>query len=235
MVHRRFLAAPNPRAPSARDSSCSARLFSAPAGAPPSIPRHGGAIGAAAHRGGGRRPTLWSPRREQPTAPKTTRRPFSRPSPSSARPSSRNEGTSRSRARSAARGRLFGCPSRPTTPLSSSRRSTPSPLGRGPANSLNNFPWSSSSIRMSSGGTTVYISPNVEKILGHPQASLLEDRARWFRSVRRHRSGRRGLRYGRTLSGTHPRGRIVRRLRVDDAAPACSARRPSTPCRSSTC
>jgi PAS domain S-box-containing protein len=32
-------------------------------------------------------------------------------------------------------------------------------------------------------GTTVYISPNVEKILGHPQASLLEDRGLWFRSI----------------------------------------------------
>jgi PAS domain S-box-containing protein len=32
-------------------------------------------------------------------------------------------------------------------------------------------------------GSTVYISPNVEKILGHPQASLIEDRALWFRSI----------------------------------------------------
>jgi PAS domain S-box-containing protein len=32
-------------------------------------------------------------------------------------------------------------------------------------------------------GTTVYISPNVEKILGHPQASLLEDRELWSRSI----------------------------------------------------
>ncbi len=32
-------------------------------------------------------------------------------------------------------------------------------------------------------GATVYVSPNVEKILGHPQTSLIEDRARWFRSI----------------------------------------------------
>jgi PAS domain S-box-containing protein len=32
-------------------------------------------------------------------------------------------------------------------------------------------------------GSTVYISPNVEKILGHPRASLLEDRSLWFRSI----------------------------------------------------
>ena len=32
-------------------------------------------------------------------------------------------------------------------------------------------------------GSTVYISPNVEKILGHPQESLIEDRALWFRSI----------------------------------------------------
>jgi len=32
-------------------------------------------------------------------------------------------------------------------------------------------------------GSTVYISANVEKILGHPQASLIEDRALWFRSI----------------------------------------------------
>ena len=32
-------------------------------------------------------------------------------------------------------------------------------------------------------GTTVYISPNVEKVLGHPQASVLEDHERWYRSI----------------------------------------------------
>ena len=32
-------------------------------------------------------------------------------------------------------------------------------------------------------GATVYISPNVEKIVGHPQASLLADRTLWFRSI----------------------------------------------------
>jgi PAS domain S-box-containing protein len=32
-------------------------------------------------------------------------------------------------------------------------------------------------------GETVYISPNVEKVLGHPQASLLADRGLWFRSI----------------------------------------------------
>jgi len=32
-------------------------------------------------------------------------------------------------------------------------------------------------------GSTVYISPNVEKIVGHPQESLIEDRALWFRSI----------------------------------------------------
>jgi PAS domain S-box-containing protein len=32
-------------------------------------------------------------------------------------------------------------------------------------------------------GTTVYISPNVEKVLGHPQASVLEDHEHWFRSI----------------------------------------------------
>jgi PAS domain S-box-containing protein len=32
-------------------------------------------------------------------------------------------------------------------------------------------------------GATVYISPNVEKVLGHPQASLLGDRGLWFRSI----------------------------------------------------
>ncbi len=32
-------------------------------------------------------------------------------------------------------------------------------------------------------GSTVYVSPNVEKILGHPQESLIEDRALWFRSI----------------------------------------------------
>jgi PAS domain S-box-containing protein len=31
--------------------------------------------------------------------------------------------------------------------------------------------------------TTVYISPNVEKILGLPQASILEDHSLWFRSI----------------------------------------------------
>jgi PAS domain S-box-containing protein len=32
-------------------------------------------------------------------------------------------------------------------------------------------------------GSTVYISPNVEKVLGHPQASLIEDSGLWFRSI----------------------------------------------------
>ena len=32
-------------------------------------------------------------------------------------------------------------------------------------------------------GKTVYISPNVEKVLGHPQASLLADRGLWYRSI----------------------------------------------------
>ena len=32
-------------------------------------------------------------------------------------------------------------------------------------------------------GTTVYISPNVEKVLGHPQASILEDHDLWYRSI----------------------------------------------------
>ena len=32
-------------------------------------------------------------------------------------------------------------------------------------------------------GTTVYISPNVEKVLGHPQASVLEDHEGWYRSI----------------------------------------------------
>ena len=32
-------------------------------------------------------------------------------------------------------------------------------------------------------GTTVYISPNVEKVLGHPQASVLENHERWYRSI----------------------------------------------------
>jgi PAS domain S-box-containing protein len=32
-------------------------------------------------------------------------------------------------------------------------------------------------------GTTVYISPNVDKVLGHPQASLLGDHELWFRSI----------------------------------------------------
>ena len=32
-------------------------------------------------------------------------------------------------------------------------------------------------------GSTVYISPNVEKILGHPPESLIEDHTLWFRSI----------------------------------------------------
>lgn len=32
-------------------------------------------------------------------------------------------------------------------------------------------------------GATIYISRNVEKVLGQPQASLLEDRSLWFRSI----------------------------------------------------
>jgi PAS domain S-box-containing protein len=32
-------------------------------------------------------------------------------------------------------------------------------------------------------GTTVYVSPNVEKVLGHPQARLLEDHELWYRSI----------------------------------------------------
>jgi PAS domain S-box-containing protein len=32
-------------------------------------------------------------------------------------------------------------------------------------------------------GTTVYISPNVEKVLGHPQARILEDHELWYRSI----------------------------------------------------
>jgi PAS domain S-box-containing protein len=32
-------------------------------------------------------------------------------------------------------------------------------------------------------GATVYISPNVEKVLGHPQAKILEDRELWYRSI----------------------------------------------------
>jgi PAS domain S-box-containing protein len=32
-------------------------------------------------------------------------------------------------------------------------------------------------------GETVYVSPNVEKVLGHPQASLLADPGLWFRSI----------------------------------------------------
>ncbi|MGH2527820.1 MAG: PAS domain-containing protein, partial [Actinomycetota bacterium] len=31
--------------------------------------------------------------------------------------------------------------------------------------------------------STIYITPNVEKVLGHPQASLLEDNEIWFRSI----------------------------------------------------
>ena len=32
-------------------------------------------------------------------------------------------------------------------------------------------------------GATVYISPNVEKVLGHPQAKILEDHELWYRSI----------------------------------------------------
>ena len=32
-------------------------------------------------------------------------------------------------------------------------------------------------------GSTVYISPNVEKVLGHPQAKILEDHELWYRSI----------------------------------------------------
>jgi len=39
-------------------------------------------------------------------------------------------------------------------------------------------------------GTTVYISPNVEKVLGHSQASMLEDKELWYQSIHPDDQGR---------------------------------------------